>query len=35
MEAGQLARWILEDGLPVRIQTQLHKILWGAEARGV
>ena len=35
MEAGRLARWILEDGLPVRIQVQLHKIFWGAEARGV
>ena len=35
MEAGQLARWVLKDGLPVRIQVQLHKILWGAETRGV
>ncbi len=30
-----LAEWILEDGLPVRMQVQLHKILWGAQARGV
>ncbi|MEF3192614.1 MAG: 7-carboxy-7-deazaguanine synthase QueE [Halothiobacillaceae bacterium] len=30
---GQLANWILEDQLPVRLQVQLHKILW-AEARG-
>ena len=30
---GQLADWILEDHLPVRLQVQLHKILW-AEARG-
>jgi len=29
-----LAGWILEDGLPVRIQLQLHKILWGNK-RGV
>jgi 7-carboxy-7-deazaguanine synthase len=28
-----LAAWILADGLPVRMQVQLHKILWG-EARG-
>jgi 7-carboxy-7-deazaguanine synthase len=28
-----LAEWILADGLPVRMQVQLHKILW-AEARG-
>jgi 7-carboxy-7-deazaguanine synthase len=30
----QLAHWILEDRLPVRLQVQLHKILWG-EKRGV
>ena len=24
-----LAEWILEDGLPVRLQLQLHKLLWG------
>ncbi|MDP5210731.1 7-carboxy-7-deazaguanine synthase QueE [Microbulbifer sp. 2205BS26-8] len=27
--ARQLAEWILEDGLPVRLQIQLHKLLWG------
>lgn len=26
---GQLADWILEDRLPVRLQIQLHKVLWG------
>lgn len=31
----ELAEWILEDRLPVRVQLQLHKILWGPEARGV
>lgn len=31
----QLADWILEDGLAVRVQVQLHKYLWGGEARGV
>lgn len=25
----ELAEWILEDQLPVRLQLQLHKILWG------
>ena len=25
----QLADWILEDRLPVRLQLQLHKLLWG------
>lgn len=31
---AQLAEWILRDHLPVRLQLQLHKLLWGA-ARGV
>ena len=26
---AQLADWILEDRLPVRMQVQLHKMLWG------
>ena len=30
-----LAEWILEDHLPVRLNLQLHKIIWGPEARGV
>jgi 7-carboxy-7-deazaguanine synthase len=30
-----LAEWILRDRLPVRFQLQLHKILWGADTRGV
>lgn len=25
----ELAEWILEDKLPVRMQVQLHKLLWG------
>ena len=27
-----LAEWILHDGLAVRMQVQLHKILWGEQA---
>ena len=30
-----MAGWILKDGLPVRFQTQLHKHIWGADAKGV
>ena len=30
-----LAEWILEDGLPVRLQVQIHKIIWDPEKRGV
>ncbi len=33
--ARQVADWVLHDHLPVRLQTQLHKWLWGAETRGV
>jgi len=29
MQAGQLGDWILRDQLPVRLQIQLHKYLWG------
>jgi 7-carboxy-7-deazaguanine synthase len=31
LPARQLADWILEDRLPVRLQLQLHKVLWGDE----
>jgi 7-carboxy-7-deazaguanine synthase len=30
-----LARWVLEDNLPVRVQTQLHKLIWHPSTRGV
>lgn len=33
LEPADLAGWILEDHLPVRLQLQLHKLLWG-ESRG-
>ena len=32
LEPRRLAEWILEDGLPVRLQLQLHKLLWGETA---
>jgi 7-carboxy-7-deazaguanine synthase len=35
LEAGTLGRWILDDGLPVRLQVQLHKYLWPGVERGV
>ena len=31
----ELATWILESRLPVRLQLQQHKILWDPAARGV
>jgi 7-carboxy-7-deazaguanine synthase len=35
VEARWLAEKILEDRLPVRLQLQLHKLLWGADRKGV
>jgi len=35
MDLKSLAEWMLADRLPARLQTQLHKHIWGAEARGV
>lgn len=32
---GDLASWILESGLDVRLQVQLHKVLWPDRDRGV
>jgi 7-carboxy-7-deazaguanine synthase len=29
-DARQLAEWVLRDRLPVRMQIQLHKYLWGS-----
>lgn len=31
LPARELADWIVADRLPVRFQTQLHKLLWGEE----
>lgn len=32
---ADLARWILQDNLPVRLGLQLHKIIWPDKDRGV
>lgn len=32
---AELAAWMLADGVPARLGLQLHKVLWGSEARGV
>jgi 7-carboxy-7-deazaguanine synthase len=32
LKAEELASWVLADHLPVRMQIQLHKILWGEKA---
>ena len=35
VEPRDLARWILESGVRARLNLQLHKLVWGADARGV
>jgi len=32
---AELARWLLESGLDARLSLQLHKVIWGHDARGV
>ena len=35
VQASDLCAWILQDELPVRMQLQLHKVIWDADATGV
>jgi 7-carboxy-7-deazaguanine synthase len=35
VQPADLSRWLLASGRPARLQLQLHKLIWGAEARGV
>lgn len=35
LDLRPLAEWILADRLPVRVQFQLHKLIWDPETRGV
>lgn len=35
LEPRELVGWMLEDGLPVRLGLQLHKIVWDPAMRGV
>jgi 7-carboxy-7-deazaguanine synthase len=35
LAARDLVAWVLTDRLPVRVQLQLHKYVWGADATGV
>ena len=35
LEPRRLAEWMLADALPVRLQLQLHKVLWPGIERGV
>ena len=35
LDPAELAGWILEDRLPVRLQVQLHKMIWPGRERGI
>jgi 7-carboxy-7-deazaguanine synthase len=35
LDPRDLSEWVLADRLPVRVQPQVHKYIWGADARGV
>lgn len=35
LDPKDLVRWVLEDKLPVRVQIQMHKVIWGADTQGV
>lgn len=35
LELKNLAEWMIEDRSNARLQTQLHKYIWGAQTRGV
>jgi 7-carboxy-7-deazaguanine synthase len=35
LDLKALAEWLLADRVPARLQTQLHKHIWGADVKGV
>ena len=35
LDLKEMVKWVLEDRLPVRLQTQLHKIIWDKNTIGV
>ncbi|MBI1876189.1 MAG: radical SAM protein [Acidobacteria bacterium] len=35
LDPKALTAWVLEDALPVRVQLQIHKYIWGSDAKGV
>jgi 7-carboxy-7-deazaguanine synthase len=35
VDLAEVAGWVAESGLKVRLNLQLHKYIWGADARGV
>ncbi len=35
LDPKDLVNWVLADRLPVRVQLQMHKVIWDADAEGV
>jgi 7-carboxy-7-deazaguanine synthase len=34
LKAADLAQWIVKDLLPVRLQLQMHKVIWPNDSKG-
>ncbi len=35
LDPKDLVKWVLEDDMPVRVQIQMHKVIWDADTQGV
>ena len=35
LDPAEIAHWILQDGLNVRLHLQLHKVLWPDKSRNI
>jgi len=35
LDPKNLVKWVLEDEMPVRVQIQMHKVIWDADTQGV
>ena len=35
LDPQDLVQWVLQDKLPVRVQIQVHKVIWGPNTQGV
>ena len=35
LDPKTLSEWVLADGIPVRVQLQVHKYIWSPDTRGV
>jgi 7-carboxy-7-deazaguanine synthase len=35
LDPKDLVAWVLDDDLPVRVQIQMHKVIWDPDTQGV